>query len=64
MEISMKVFALLLTTFSLFACGPDGPAERLGEGIDDAIENTGDAIDDAVDEVQEAADEVEDNLRD
>jgi len=60
----MKMIALLLMMFSLLACGRDGPAERLGEGIDDAVENTGDAIEDAVDDVQEAAEDIEANLRD
>jgi len=59
----MKGFAVLLMMWSLLACGRDGPAERLGEGIDDAVENTGDAIEDAADNVQEAAENVEDDLR-
>ena len=40
-EISMKTIALPLMMLSLVACGPDGPAERLGEGIDEAIEDAG-----------------------
>jgi hypothetical protein len=42
----------------------DGPAERAGERIDDAVSDARDRIEDAGDEVREAAEEVGDALRD
>jgi len=38
-----------LFLFSVAACDQDGPAEELGESIDNAAEETGDAIEDATD---------------
>ena len=42
----------------------DGPAENLGEQIDDAIDETRDRLEEAGDEVDEAADEIRDALED
>jgi hypothetical protein len=64
MEMSVKGFAVLLMMWSLLACSRDGPAERLGEGIDEAIEDTGEAIDDAVDDVEDAVEDAGDTRRD
>lgn len=38
----------------LMACEEQGPAEEIGESIDDAAEEAGDAIEDAADEAEEA----------
>jgi hypothetical protein len=40
----MKLVALLLTLLALTACGRNGPAENLGEGIDDAVDEVEDAL--------------------
>ena len=48
----------------LVACDNDGPAENLGEQVDDAISDTQDRLENAADEAREAADEIEDALRD
>ena len=65
---------LLLTTlaaaFVLAACeSNEGPAERAGEKIDEAMDDAGDSMEDArdtmddvADEVEEAAEDVEDEL--
>jgi hypothetical protein len=59
-------FALLLL---LVGCEKQGPLERAGEEIDEAVEDvraggetTANKIDDAVDEVVDAADDVRDDL--
>ena len=48
----------------LVACDNDGPAENLGERVDDAVSDTQDRLENAADEAREAADEIEDALRD
>ena len=40
----------------LAGCDDDGPAERAGEKIDNAVEKTGDAIGDAGREIERKAD--------
>ena len=59
-------FALLLV---LVGCEKQGPLERVGEEVDEAVEDvraggetTGNKIDDAVDEVRDAADDVREDL--
>lgn len=51
-----KAIAMLLVIFSLglTACD-DGPAEDLGERIDDATTDAGNAIEDACEDVKDAA---------
>lgn len=41
-------------------CDNDGPAENLGEQVDDAVSEVQDLAEDAADEVREAADEIGD----
>lgn len=65
-QISLVPFALVL----MFAgCEKQGPLERVGEEIDEAVqdvkaggETTGNKIDDAIDEVADAADDVRKDL--
>lgn len=60
----MRRKAFLLMTVAVLSLGlattgcqdNDGPAEDLGESIDDAVDDAGDAIEDAADEVEDAAD--------
>jgi predicted small lipoprotein YifL len=61
----MKILMGLLLTLSLFACGKQGPLERAGEEIDEAVEDvraggetTGNRIDDAVDDVRREVEDV------
>jgi hypothetical protein len=68
----MKLFAILLMTLPLYvACEKQGPLQRAGEEVDEAIEDVrnngetlGNKVDDAIDEVRDgvndAADEFED----
>lgn len=39
----------LISLMGLTACEEQGPAERMGENIDEAVEETGDAIEEATD---------------
>ena len=39
------------------ACREEGPAERAGEAVDEALDDAGDAVDDVVGDVQEKLDD-------
>jgi hypothetical protein len=41
-----------------------GPAERLGERVDDAVSDARDRIDDAADDLEDAADDARQSLED
>ncbi|MBO6561023.1 MAG: hypothetical protein JJ959_10815 [Nisaea sp.] len=55
MNIPLQLRTLLVIAFvaagslGLMACDRQGPAEQLGEKIDDTVEQAGDAIEDATD---------------
>jgi hypothetical protein len=67
----MKLFAALLVTLPLFAaCEREGPLERVGEEVDEAIEdarNGGETlankVDDAIDDVREGVDDATEELK-
>ncbi|MFP4084687.1 MAG: hypothetical protein ACLFP9_05670 [Desulfonatronovibrio sp.] len=40
-----------------YGCEQEGPAERAGEEIDEAMEETGDELEEAADEAEEATDQ-------
>jgi len=48
-----SIAILLFSTFMLAACS-DGPAERMGENIDDAVNDAGNAVEDACEDVRDA----------
>lgn len=55
MTLFKRMLLLVLFALPLAACDTnDGPAEKLGENLDNAAEETGDAMDDAADEVEDA----------
>jgi hypothetical protein len=56
------LIVMLLAGLSLAACEKDGPAENLGERVDDALDDASDRAEDVRDELEDAADEVEDAL--
>jgi len=65
----MKNLASIALLLTLVACEQQGPIERVGEEVDEAIEDvraggetTGNKIDDAVDEVKDAAEDVREEL--
>ena len=71
--MSRKTFSTSLFSFMLLlmfaGCEKQGPLERAGEEIDEAVEDvraggetTGNKIDDAIDEVADAAADVREDL--
>jgi len=66
LKSGLATFALLLV---LVGCEKQGPLERAGEEVDEAVqdvraggETIGNKVDDAVDEVKDAADDVRKDL--
>jgi hypothetical protein len=53
-----KVFLslMLLVSLGLIACENEGPAERAGERIDEAVEEAGDQLEEAAEKAEEATD--------
>lgn len=51
---SQFLAAILIAGFGLAGCEQDGPAEDLGERVDDAVDEARDAAEDAADEVDDA----------
>lgn len=48
-RIAALLAVVMLGVTGLAACDSEGPAEQLGENIDNAVEETGDAIENATD---------------
>lgn len=57
---SQFLAVMLIAGFGVAACEQEGPAENLGEQVDDALDEAGDRAEDVGDEIEDAADEVED----
>jgi len=51
----MTIASLILAGFLAVGCD-DGPAEDLGESIDDTVNDMGNAVEDACEDVKESAD--------
>ncbi len=60
---ALVVIGIALGTMGMSGCEEEGPAERMGEQLDDAMSEAQDRLEDARDEVQEAAEEVGEALR-
>lgn len=60
---AVTIALLTLGTVSLIGCEDEGPAEQMGERLDDALSEAQDRLEDARDEVEDAAEEVGDALR-
>jgi len=65
----MRVLAAMLLLLPLWACERQGPLERAGEEIDEAVEDVraggetlGNRVDDAVDDVRDGVDDARDEL--
>lgn len=57
MKLTKLIWAMLIAlSLSLVACDQEGPAERMGENIDEAAEEIGDEIEDACEEVDDETD--------
>ena len=55
-------FALLGCVIATAACEQEGPAERAGERVDQAVDDLRDGAQDVGDEIKDTADEVGDKL--
>ncbi|HEY7883991.1 MAG TPA: hypothetical protein VIC08_03490 [Cellvibrionaceae bacterium] len=53
-----RLLLLMVFALPLAACDNDGPAEELGENIDNAADDAGDAIHDAAKETKRAAEDA------
>jgi hypothetical protein len=67
----MKLLVALALMIPLWACEREGPLERAGEEVDEAVEdlrNGGERrdnqVDDAIDDVRDGVDDARDELRD
>ena len=60
-----KVLAavVILSSMALAGCEDEGPAQRAGERLDDAMSEAQDRFEDAREEIEEAAEEVGEALR-
>lgn len=59
MKNALLALMVALGGVSMTACGSsDGPAERAGEEIDEAIEDAEGTVEEAADNIEEAADEA------
>ncbi len=60
MVVTVKRSALLLAVplalFALAGCREKGPAEKVGEAIDEAAEETGESLEEAAEDVEDALD--------
>jgi len=59
-----SLIALIAGMFAvgISACEDEGPAERAGETVDEAIEETGDTMEEAAESAEDAAEEAGDEL--
>lgn len=55
-SVKILMFSLLISMFALTACEQKGPAEELGEEIDNAATDFGNAVEDACEDIKDAAD--------
>ncbi len=53
MNMKLTAIAAMLLVLGLGACERQGPAEKAGERVDEAVQNTGDAVEDAGDKVED-----------
>ena len=60
----LSIVTLMLIGTALTGCEADqGPAEKAGEKIDNAVENAGEAMEEAGDELEEASDKLQEETR-
>jgi len=59
-----KLIFALMVALSVMACEPEGPAERAGARLDDAVDQIGDAAEAAADEAEDVAVRVADEIDD
>ncbi len=52
-KILLQSFLVMAAVFAFSACSQDGPAEQMGENIDEMTEDTGNQIEDMCEEAKE-----------
>lgn len=57
--LTMRAALIAFLTFAGGACREEGPAERAGEAIDEALDDAGDKVDDVVDDAKDKIDDDE-----
>lgn len=60
---ALAFIGISLAAMGMSGCDEQGPAEQMGERLDDAMSEAQDRLEDARDEVQEAAEEVGEAFR-
>lgn len=65
-NVSLHLLLIGLLAAPLIACdqSQDGPAERTGERVDEALEQTEDSVSDTIDSAGEKIEEAGDTVRD
>lgn len=53
MNMKLTAIAAMLLVLGLGACERQGPAEKAGERVDEAVQNTGEAVEDAGDKAED-----------
>jgi len=53
MNMKLTAIAAMLLVLGLGACERQGPAEKAGESVDEAVQNAGDAVENAGDKVKD-----------
>ena len=57
--LTMRIALVALLTFAGGGCREEGPAERAGEAIDEALDDAGDKVDVVVDDAKDKMDDEE-----
>lgn len=52
-KIMLQSFLLMAAVFTFSACSEDGPAEEMGENIDEMTQDTGNQIEDMCEDAKE-----------
>ena len=62
--LAVRTALVLFLALAGGACREEGPAERAGEEIDEALDDAGEAVDDAGEAVDDAVDDVKEKVDD
>ncbi|EKV30479.1 hypothetical protein C882_4438 [Caenispirillum salinarum AK4] len=62
-KTALTALVLGLTAPVLAACEDEGPAEQLGENIDESVEESGEAMEDAAENMGEQMEETGDTMQ-
>jgi hypothetical protein len=57
LRMLVLVTGFVIGVAALSGCENEGPLERAGENVDDAVDDAGDAVEDAGEEIEDAVDD-------